>query len=95
MYKDLDPLLHSQLRLTIMSHLVKEQRTDFKELKNLTKANSGNISIQLNKLEQAGYLTITKGFKDNYPHTEVELTPQGLSAFEAYVEALKEYLDPQ
>ncbi|MDP5169367.1 MAG: transcriptional regulator [Bacteroidia bacterium] len=95
MYKDLDPLLHSQLRLTIVSHLVKQPSSDFKELKELTNANSGNVSIQLNKLEQAGYITLTKSFKDNYPHTSVELTPAGLAAFEAYVDALKGYLNQE
>lgn len=94
MYKDLDPLLHSQLRLTIISHLVKHQESDFKELKALTKANPGNVSIQLNKLEEAGYLTVTKGFKNNYQHTSVELTKQGLEAFERYVTALRSYIEP-
>ncbi|MEO1449412.1 MAG: transcriptional regulator [Bacteroidota bacterium] len=91
MFKDLDPLLHAQLRLKIMAHLVKVQTSDFKELKKITQANSGNVSIQLGKLEKAGYLLITKGFKDNYQHTAVELTDKGLAAFESYVEALKTY----
>lgn len=93
MYKDLDPLIHSKLRLTIMSHLVKEQQSDFKELKKITQANSGNVSIQLGKLEEAGYLKIEKGFKNNYQHTSIELTKKGLEAFENYVEALKAYID--
>lgn len=93
MYKDLDPLIHSKLRLTIMSHLVKQQRSDFKELKEITQANSGNVSIQLGKLEEAGYLKTVKGFKNNYQHTSIELTSKGLEAFETYVEALKAYID--
>ncbi|MEO0582511.1 MAG: transcriptional regulator [Bacteroidota bacterium] len=92
MYKDLDPLIHSKLRLTMMSHLVKSGKSDFKELKALTKANSGNISIQLNKLEDAGYLHVKKGFKNNYQYTMVELTDKGLKAFENYVHALKTYI---
>ncbi|MEM9985082.1 MAG: transcriptional regulator [Bacteroidota bacterium] len=93
MYKDLDPILHSQLRLTIISHLVKHRETDFKELKSLSQANSGNVSIQINKLEKAGYITVTKGFKNNYQHTSIELTEQGLNAFEAYVKALQSYIE--
>lgn len=93
MFKDLDPLLHAQLRLKIMAHLVKQQTSDFKELKQITGANSGNVSIQLGKLEKAGYLLITKGFKDNYQHTAVDLTDKGLQAFEQYIEALKSYFE--
>lgn len=94
MYKDLDPLLHSQLRLTIVSHLVKHGNSDFKEIRSLTGANSGNVSIQIGKLEAAEYVQVKKGFKGNYPHTSVTLTDKGLKAFENYVEALREYLEP-
>ncbi|MEO0468939.1 MAG: transcriptional regulator [Bacteroidota bacterium] len=93
MYKDLDPLIHSRLRLTIMSHLVRSGKSDFKELRELTSANSGNVSIQLAKLEEAGYVHTKKGFKNNYQHTSVELTDKGLQAFENYVNALKSYVD--
>ena len=94
MYKDLDPLLHSQLRLTIVSHLVKHGNSDFKEIRSLTGANSGNVSIQIGKLEAAEYVQVKKGFKGNYPNTSVTLTDKGLKAFENYVEALREYLEP-
>ncbi len=93
MYQDLDPLLHAQLRLKIVSHLVKHQTTDFKELKALTGANSGNVSIQLNKLAEAGYVLIQKGFKNNYQHTSITLTNKGLAAFETYVETLRQYIE--
>lgn len=92
MFKELDPLLHSQLRLAIMSLLISEEKADFSRIKEVTKATSGNISVQIQKLENAGYISINKTFKDNYPNTEVKLTPTGLSAFEKYVEALKGYL---
>ncbi len=92
MFKPLDPLLHSQLRLAIMSLLVSEEKADFNRIKEVTGATSGNISVQIQKLEQAKYLKVTKSFKNNYPHTEAALTPIGLDAFEAYVEALKAYL---
>ncbi len=92
MFKDLDPLLHSQLRLAIMSLLVSEEKTDFNRIKTITNATSGNISVQIQKLEKAGYLKVKKSFKNNYSHTEVRLMPKGLEAFENYVNALKEYI---
>ena len=93
MFNDLDPLLHSQLRLAIVSLLVSEEKTTFSQIKEVTKATSGNISVQIQKLEQAGYITVQKSFKDNYPNTELHLTPKGLQAFEEYVMALNGYLN--
>lgn len=92
MFADLDPILHSQLRLAIVSLLVSEEKADFSRIKEITKATSGNISVQIQKLETAGYITVKKSFKDNYPNTEVQLTKEGLLAFEQYVEALKSYI---
>ena len=92
MFADLDPILHSQLRLAIVSLLVSEEKADFASIKKITKATSGNISVQIQKLETAGYITVKKSFKDNYPNTEVQLTKEGLLAFEQYVEALKSYI---
>ena len=93
MFADLNPILHSQLRLAIISLLVSEEKADFAHIKEVSKATSGNISVQIQKLETAGYITVKKSFKDNYPNTEVQLTNQGLLAFEQYVEALKSYLN--
>ncbi len=93
-FKKLDPVLHSELRLAIMSFLMIRQETDFNELRETTNATSGNLSVQLKKLEEAGYAQIVKGFKDNYQHTSVLLTPVGREAFEAYIEALKSYFSP-
>lgn len=92
MFKNLDPLLHSQLRLAIMSLLVSEEKADFNRIKEVTGATSGNISVQIQKLEQAGYLSVKKTFKKNYPNTEARLTPKGLKAFEEYVKVLKQYI---
>ncbi len=92
MFADLNPILHSQLRLAIISLLVSEEKADFARIKEVTKATSGNISVQIQKLETAGYITVKKSFKDNYPNTEVQLTKEGLLAFERYVEALKSYI---
>ena len=94
MYKDLDPLLHSQLRLAIMSLLVKNRNLDFTTIKGETKSTAGNLSIQLKKLKTVNYIEINKSFKNNYPLTEVVLTQIGLVAFENYVNSLKNYLEP-
>jgi predicted transcriptional regulator len=92
MFKKLNPLLHSQLRLAIISFLVSNGNSDFNELKNITNATSGNISVQLKKLEKEKYITITKGFLNNYQHTSIGITKTGIDAFEEYVIAIKQYL---
>ena len=94
MFTDLDPLLHSQLRLSIMSVLIAERETDFNHIKEVTQASSGNISVQITKLEEAGYISVTKTFKNNYPHTIVSITDKGVDAFEKYVSDLKKYINP-
>ena len=89
----LDPLLHSQLRLGIMSILMSVDSADFVYLKEKTEATAGNLSVQLEKLSQADYLTITKSFKGKRPNTTCKITKKGIQAFEAYVEALKGYIN--
>lgn len=91
MFKELDPLLHSQLRLAIMSILMSVEEAEFNYLKEQTKATSGNLSVQIDKLKQAGYLQVTKTFRDNYPLTICSKTPKGIKAFEEYVNNLKSY----
>lgn len=95
MYKDLDPLLHSQLRLAIVSMLVTSKKVEFTYIKEQTKAASGNISIQLKKLQEAGYIEIEKTFKNNYPKTMLSITDIGVKAFEDYVNDLKKYISPK
>ncbi|HKK59692.1 MAG TPA: transcriptional regulator [Salinivirga sp.] len=92
MYKDLDPILHSQLRLAVISLLVKNAKMEFNDLKTETKATAGNLSAQLKKLEQAEYISITKSFKNNYPLTKAAITKKGLIAFDEYVKRIQEYL---
>lgn len=92
MWEDLDPLLHSQIRLAIVSILVGVEEAQFKYLKEQTGTTAGNLSFQLSKLQEAGYIRITKGFKDNYPLTTVRLLEKGKKAFAAYVQAMKRYL---
>lgn len=93
MFKDLDPLLHSQLRLAIVSLLIAVKEAEFGYLKEKTAATAGNLSVQIEKLQQAGYLEVTKGFKGKYPLTTCKITPKGITAFENYVKALKSYLN--
>ncbi|GAB4380078.1 MAG: transcriptional regulator [Salibacteraceae bacterium] len=95
MFKPLDPLLHSPLRLAVMSLLVAVDRADFNYLKKHTESTSGNLSVQIKKLETAGYITVKKGYKNNRPHTECAITSKGKAAFQAYVNNLNEYLNPK
>lgn len=88
----LDPLLHSQLRLAIMSILMGVESADFTYIKEKTEATAGNLSVQLEKLSDAEYLTITKSFKGKRPNTSCKITRKGIAAFESYVEALKGYI---
>jgi DNA-binding transcriptional ArsR family regulator len=92
MFKPLDPLLHSELRLAVVSLLVSVQEAEFGFLKEKSGATAGNLSVQLQKLNEAGYITIEKSFKGNYPLTTCRITPKGIEAFAKYVEAIKGYL---
>lgn len=94
-FKDLDPVLHSQLRLAVISLLISVKEADFNFLKDKTNATPGNLSVQLTKLKEAGYIDIVKKFNNNYPQTICHITSEGISAFEKYVEALKSYMNPQ
>ena len=93
MFKDLDPILHSQLRLAVVSILISVKEADFIYLREKTNATAGNLSVQINKLKEAGYIDVSKQFKDNYPQTTCKITPQGILAFEQYVKDLQSYLD--
>ena len=88
----LDPILSSPLRLAIISTLVKLASADFNHLKEVTNATNGNLSHQLKKLQESGYVAIQKSFYKNYPKTTCSLTADGRQAFETYVEAMKRYL---
>ena len=91
MFKPLDPLLHNELRLAIVSYLVTKKQASFSELKTVTNASAGNLSVQIKKLEAAQFFTVEKSFKNNYPHTQLRITPVGIKAFKAYLTALKSY----
>jgi DNA-binding MarR family transcriptional regulator len=92
MFKDLDPILHSQLRLSIVSTLMTVDEANFNFIKETTNATSGNISIQIKKLQEAGYIEVKKSFKNNYPNTALSITSKGREAFETYVNNLKKYI---
>lgn len=91
-FKELDPILHSQLRLAIISLLMSFKEAEFTYIKEKTRATAGNLSVQINKLKEAGYIEVTKQFKDNYPQTICKMTPKGIKAFEVYVKNLRSYL---
>src|SRR5437868_6122762 len=91
-FKDLDPILHSQLRLAVMSLLISVKEAEFTFLKEKTNATAGNLSVQIQKLKDAGYIDVIKQFKDNYPQTICKITSAGVKAFEQYVKDLQAYL---
>lgn len=93
-FKELDPILHSQLRLAVISLLIGLKEAEFTFIKEKTNATAGNLSVQINKLKEAEYIQVTKQFKDNYPQTLCRITTKGIDAFEKYVLALQSYMKP-
>lgn len=89
----LNPLLHQELRLSIISFLVNIDSAEFKKLLEVTAASKGNLSVQLTKLQKAGLIDIKKSFKGNYPHTECSITNKGKKEFESYLANLKKMLN--
>jgi len=92
-FSELDPVLHSQVRLAVVSILITVEEAEFNHLKEKTNTTAGNLSFQIGKLEEAGYIKVKKTFRDNYPLTLLKLTPKGKAAFEAYVENIRKYLN--
>lgn len=93
-FKELDPILHSQLRLAVVSLLISVREAEFTFLKEKTNATAGNLSVQINKLKDAGYIEVTKQFSNNYPQTICKISKKGIESFEAYVTALQSYMNP-
>lgn len=91
MFKDLDPILHSQVRLAIMSILIGVKSAEFSFLLENIKTTKGNLSFQMTKLKDAGYIEIAKSFKGSYPLTTLQITDKGSKAYEIYVNALDDY----
>lgn len=94
MFKELDPLLHSELRLAIVSLLISVVSADFSYIKEKTGATSGNLSVQIEKLRAAGYIEVEKGYRGKVPQTVCKITDGGIDAFALYVDALKSYISP-
>ncbi|MCX6322506.1 MAG: transcriptional regulator [Bacteroidia bacterium] len=94
-FKELDPILHSQLRLAVISLLVGTEVAEFTYIREQTGSTAGNLSIQITKLKEAGYIEVTKKFRNNYPQTLCNITPLGKQKFTEYVKALKDYLNPE
>lgn len=92
MFKNLDPLLHSQLRLAVVSLLMAVEEAEFNYLKEKTGSTSGNLSVQISKLKDAGYIDVEKAYRDNFPLTTCKITKKGKVAFEEYVKALEGYI---
>lgn len=92
MFAPLDPLLHSELRLAIMSMLIATEEADFTFIREQTGATAGNVSVQIDKLEKAGYISVEKTFRGKRPATICRMTDEGRKAFEQYVEALRTYI---
>jgi DNA-binding transcriptional ArsR family regulator len=95
MFEELDPILHSQLRLAVMSLLISVKEAEFTFIKEKTNATAGNLSVQINKLKAAGYIQVIKQFNNNYPQTICKITKEGVEAFELYVKALQSYMNPE
>ncbi|MFC2096737.1 winged helix-turn-helix domain-containing protein [Bacteroidota bacterium] len=91
MFKNLDPVLHSQVRLAIMSILIGLKSAEFSYLLDNIKTTKGNLSFQLSNLKKAGYIKIKKSFRNNYPLTTCKITDKGIDAYEKYVESISEY----
>ena len=92
MFKDLDPLLHSQLRLAIISLLLSVEEADFVFIREKTGATAGNLSVQIDKLSEAGYIEVRKFIDGKKPRTVCKITPAGINAFDKYVKALQDYI---
>ncbi len=92
MLKPLDPLLHSELRLAIISILIGVEEADFVYIRTETGATAGNLSVQIDKLQKAGYIDVEKGFRGKMPRTVCRITDTGRKAFAEYVDTLRTYL---
>lgn len=92
MFKELDPILHSQLRLAVMSLLINIKEAEFTFIQEKTNASAGNLSVQIQKLKDAGYIDLTKQFSNNYPQTICKINKVGIKAFNQYVSSLQSYL---
>ncbi|MBR2931196.1 MAG: transcriptional regulator [Rikenellaceae bacterium] len=92
MFRELNPLLHSELRLAVMSILIGVESADFVFLRKQTGATAGNLSVQIDKLQRAGYIEVEKTYRGKLPCTICRMTDTGREAFAEYVDTLKSYI---
>ncbi len=90
----LDPIIHSPVRLSILSILISVESADFKYLKEAIQVTDGNLSTHLSKLEEAGLISVTKEFRGKKPHTTFSITPEGRTRFAKYVSNLEKIIHP-
>lgn len=88
-YQQLDDIIHSRIRLAIISVLIAVEEAEFKYLKEKINATDGNLSVHLKKLEEVGYIFVRKEFINRKPVTSYRLSTKGKKAFELYVEKLE------
>ena len=91
-YRQLNDNIHSRLRLSIFAVLFDRESAEFVALKNYTRASDGNLSINLRKLVDAGYLTMEKMFRENKPVTKYSITEKGKRDFEIYLTRLEKFI---
>ena len=91
--QDIDRLIHEPSRLTIMANLYVVQSADFLFLQHQTGMTPGNLSAHLSKLEDAGYIEVTKEFIERKPHTALALTKKGRVAFKEYRKKVKQFVE--
>ncbi len=90
---EIDQVIHAPARLMVLSYLYVVESADYVFLMRLTGLTWGNLSTHLSKLEEAGYIAITKEFLGKKPHTTISLTEQGRSAFREYKKSMQQVLD--
>lgn len=93
MFKNLDPLLHSQVRLAIMTLLLNVKSADFSYLLENIETSKGNLSFQITKLKDAKYISVKKSFRNNYPLTTLKITEKGINAYQTYIETINDYFN--
>lgn len=91
-YKSIDDLLHSRIRLAVISFLSGCDESDFTTIKNTVGASDGNITTHLRKLEDAGYVEMRKDFLGRKPITYYKISKKGIEAFTSYIDNIKKFI---
>lgn len=91
-FPEFDPLIHERIRLGIISALATNESLSFNDLKRLLQTTDGNLSVHGRKLEEAGYITCSKGFEGRIPRSNYRLTARGRKALARYLEQMEELI---